>query len=32
MEWEAWFRDKAFTTDWTSVNFVNWTTHLSRVS
>jgi predicted O-methyltransferase YrrM len=30
MEWEAWFRDKAFTADWTSVNFTNWTTHLSR--
>jgi predicted O-methyltransferase YrrM len=30
MEWEAWFRDKTFTTDWTSINFDNWTTHLAR--
>ena len=30
MEWEAWYRDKTFTADWTSINFVNWTTHLSR--
>jgi Methyltransferase domain len=29
MEWEAWFQNKTFTTDWTSVNFANWTTHLS---
>jgi predicted O-methyltransferase YrrM len=30
MEWEAWFRNKTFTNDWSSVYFANWTTHLSR--
>ena len=30
MEWEAWFRNKTFTNDWSSVNYSDWTTHLVR--
>jgi len=29
MDWEAWFQNKAFTSDWTSANFSNWAQHLA---
>jgi predicted O-methyltransferase YrrM len=31
MDWESWFRNKTFTTDWTSVNFSNWVQHLGKL-
>jgi predicted O-methyltransferase YrrM len=30
MEWEAWFRDKTFTADWSSVRFSDWARHLAK--
>jgi predicted O-methyltransferase YrrM len=31
MEWETWFQDKTFTTDWTSTNFASWAHHLAKL-
>jgi predicted O-methyltransferase YrrM len=31
MEWEAWFNNKKFTTDWSSAHFSDWARHLAKL-